>query len=199
MSRPRSIAPHHRGLISAVATFALLLFVGVGWVIWANRIPALDREPTTYVPTPYATEGSGVPLSRVDEQTLGHQAQGALVGVPTVIGGDTIVIDGVRYRFWGVRAFSGYSHCGPNPYGWACGTQPADALHAFTNGYLVACFDRGTGIDGQPVGQCMRGLLDVGGFMVSSGMATTVPQETRSYQLKLEVAKSGDQGIWSTE
>jgi endonuclease YncB( thermonuclease family) len=199
MPRPAPIAPHHRGLISAVATFALLLFVGVGWALWANRVPSITREATTYVPTPYASGGQGTSRSREDEQTLTYQAQGALVGVATVVSGDSLIVEGVQYRFWGVQAFTGYSHCGANPHGWACGTQPSDALRSFTDGYLVACFDRGTGVDGRAVGQCMRGLLDVGGLMVSSGMATTVPQETRHYQLKLEGAKSGDQGIWSTQ
>lgn len=197
MKRPQeSTAPHLRGLLGAVASFAVVLFVGVGWVLWANRVPAITPEPSSYVPSPYLSASGS--RSREDEQTLAYQAQGALVGYAEVLGGDTLRIEGVQYRLWGVQAFHGYSHCGANPHGWACGTQPADALHAFVNGYLVACFDRGVGVHGAPVAQCMRGLLDVGGFLVSSGMAMSVPQETRVYQLKVEIAKAGNHGFWST-
>lgn len=199
MQKSTHIAPHHRGLIGAVASFAAVLFVGVGWVLWANRVPTLALEPSRYVPSPYASGTAGGSRSREDEQTLAYQAQGALVGYAEVLSGDTILIEGVQFRLWGVEAFSGYRHCGANPHGWACGTQPTQALQSFIDGYLVACFDRGTGVHGEAVAQCMRGLLDVGGHMVSSGMAGTRPQETRSYQLKLEVAKSGDQGIWSVQ
>lgn len=196
-SRPASTAPHLRGLLGAVAWFAVVLFVGVGWVLWANRVPAITPEASHYVPTPYqSAEGS---RSREDEQTLAYRAQGALVGYAEVLGGDTLRIEGVQYRLWGVQAFHGYAHCGANPHGWTCGTQPAGALNGFVTGYLVACFDRGTGIRGEPVAQCMRGLLDVGGFLVSSGMASTVPQETRVYQVKLEIARSGNHGFWSTQ
>lgn len=198
MQKRTAIAPHQRGLIGAVASFAVFVFAGVGWVMWASSVPSIVLEPSLYVPTSYEDE-TGRPRKREDEQTMALQAQGALVGYAEVISGDTIRLEGAQFRLWGVQAFEGYSHCGTNPNGWVCGTQPAQALQMFVDGYLVACFERGTGEDGVAVAQCMRGLLDIGGHMVRSGMAGTRAQETRSYQLNLEVAKSGDHGIWSAQ
>jgi len=180
--------------------FSVLVFAGLGWAIAVNAPLQARLAPVIHTPVlGYSSTADRHPRNRTDQMTVGQRHQGAWVGYPQVASGDALLIEGERYRLWGIRAFVGYTHCSPNGHGWPCGTQAADALELFIGDYLIACHDRGIDGAGMPLVQCRRGVSDLGHFLVETGMATTVQVETRSYEVARSQAERARRGAWGSE
>lgn len=58
----------------------------------------------------------------------------------TVVDGDTIKLEGVAFRLWGIDAPESHQSCAD---GWAAGLAVSRAVYAFVEGRAIACEPRG--------------------------------------------------------
>ncbi|WP_421684966.1 thermonuclease family protein [Thermus thermophilus] len=86
----------------------------------------------------------------------------SLVGRASVVDGDTLEIQGVRVRLWGIDAVESSQTCldvGGKP--WPCGRRAAFALADFLGQRTVRCERRDTDRYGRVVAVCHVGGLEV--------------------------------------
>lgn len=174
---------HRRGLVKAAIWFALLVFIGTGWAIHAGRVPYLSLKTST---ADLPSSGANLMTSE-DYATLDHEALGASVGVAKVVSGDTIALGGKQFRLWGVQTLDGARQDG------------RQFLARWLDGQWVACYERSASQWGEPLAQCVRGRIDAGTALVQAGLATTVPNETREYEVTQQSAQNLLRGYWAEQ
>ena len=95
-----------------------------------------------------------------------------IVGSPAaaqiVTDGDTIKLDGIRWRLWGIDAPELHQTCAD---GWRAGLEATRFLERLMTKAAVRCEDRGHDRYGRSIGLCRTGGRDLGADMVSAGMA----------------------------
>ena len=100
-----------------------------------------------------------------------------LITVPamaqTVTDGDTIKLDGVRWRLWGIDAPELHQTCAD---GWPAGIESTHALERLMAAGPVHCEDRGRDRYRPSIGLCRAGRRDLGSDMVSAGLAWAFTQ-----------------------
>lgn len=129
-------------------------------------------------------------------------AEGPLTGSATVIDGDTIDLDGVRVRLWGVDAPELDQTCRDPRFGVEilCGDFAARALGLIVEGRNVVCYPTGAESYGRVVAQCTDGEHDIGATMVLNGWAVDVWSYSGGYYRELEAdAVANQRGLWPTE
>ena len=83
--------------------------------------------------------------------------------------GNTIKMDGIAYRLWGIDAPELDQRC--YPQGWRAGIEAARALAAMIDRRPVICEPKAQDGYGRTVAVCRAGGRDLGAAMVVSGMA----------------------------
>lgn len=117
-----------------------------------------------------------------------------------VVDGDTLRIDGQRFRIFGIDAPEKSQWCGD----WPAGLEATNAMGRLVVGKNVTCSDRGRDIYGRTIGLCTVDGVDLGAAMVSMGMAYAftryswayVKEEAAARQDKLGVHAHGCQHPW---
>lgn len=205
-SKSLTSGPQRRGLFAALTLMSVIIFVGV-YLIDKNSKSAVPMRilPDMQTPglfnmgvndeEPAATETEK--MSHGDWVTMNHQKKGALVGTPTFLTGDLLVVNGQKFRLWGIDAIDEFQLCQANAHDWPCGTTPIQALQMYTEGGLIACYERGTNRSGERVAQCFRGDIDLNGLLAENGLAYAIRNETTNYHLKEGMGKSRKAGIWN--
>jgi endonuclease YncB( thermonuclease family) len=202
MKTQRMLRPERRGLVYATLVFSLLVLAGVAWmsrVGGANVYERGERAVRSWFDEPEPWELARDTLSYEDKVTSGHASNGAVVGVPRLISGDVLEVNGTRFRLWGVRAVPGVYFCGTDgaQYSLGCGVRTEQAIAALTGGRMVACYERGVSIYGERMGQCFYMNLDLSAMLAEHGLARAVPTEVKQYTLRESFARSRGVGIWS--
>ena len=106
--------------------------------------------------------------------------------------GDTLRVDGQRWRLWGVDAPELEQTCSGQP----CGEQARDALSDLVAGHVVVCEARGRSYD-RLVGVCSAGGVDLGAAMVRQGWALDYRRFSGgTYNVLESAAKRETRGIW---
>ena len=126
----------------------------------------------------------------------------ALRAVPAVadqvIDGDTLEVEGQRMRLYGIDAVElGQTCLDGHGQPWHCGAAAKAALAELVEGQAIAC----TVVDDTPVdgyvAQCrVRDEIDLGGYMVRSGLALADPEVAEDYFADQAAAKAAAAGIW---
>lgn len=179
--------------------FSALMLVGVGWVLKSGRLETvMPAAPTSGA----GTEGLGhwdrpAPMSHTDYETSQHGYRGAVVGHPTWLSGDRLIVQGQEFRLWGIREIQGFQFCADTSQGLPCGTRPIDVASAFIGDGLIACYERAVERDGTKLAQCYRGVMDVGGHVVEMGFAFAQPNETHHMSMKQGFARGRRHGYWA--
>ncbi|HEX6980231.1 MAG TPA: thermonuclease family protein [Alphaproteobacteria bacterium] len=125
-------------------------------------------------------------------------ASEAVVGIATVVDGDTIEIHGTRIRLHGVDAPESAQLCRrPDGVSWRCGQQAALALQEHLGRRTVTCVRRDTDRYGRVVGQCTVGGADLNAWLVANGWAVAYRRYATDYVDEEQEARRAGIGIWS--
>lgn len=123
-----------------------------------------------------------------------------VVGVASVIDGDTLEVHGQRIRLLGIDAPESRQTCMKGGKPWRCGKDAAFAL-ADKIGYKpVTCEAKGKPDRyGRATAVCRLGSEDLNAWMVREGWAMAYRQYSRAYVEDEAAARESRRGIWSSE
>lgn len=128
-------------------------------------------------------------------------AQGRqIIGIASVIDGDTIEIHGERIRLFGIDAPESRQECQrPDGSRWRCGQQAALALQDHIGRRPLTCEQRDVDRYHRTVAQCRVADDDINAWLVASGWAVAFTRYSRDYVQQQEEARAARRGIWSGE
>jgi endonuclease YncB( thermonuclease family) len=125
-------------------------------------------------------------------------AQGVLMGRASVVDGDTLEIQGVRVRLWGIDAVESSQTClDARGKPWPCGRRAAFALADFLGGRTVRCDRRGADRYGRVVAVCYVGGVEVNRWLVEQGWALAYVEYGGGVYLQAQrQAQAARRGVW---
>ena len=124
-------------------------------------------------------------------------AQERLVGVSSVIDGDTIEIHGQRIRIWGIDAPESSQLCYIQGKPWRCGQRASLALSDWIRRRTVTCIERGRDRYRRVVAVCSVAGDDMAAWLVRHGWALDWPRYSRrAYAEFQRLAAAAKVGVW---
>lgn len=122
-----------------------------------------------------------------------------VIGRASVIDGDTLDIQGQRIRLWGVDAPESRQTCERAGQAYRCGQEAANRLDAWLAGRTVTCRAEGRADRyGRMVARCTVGGRDIGGWLVTQGLALDYPRYSRGeYAVHEAEARTARAGVWA--
>ena len=124
-------------------------------------------------------------------------AQSPVVGVASVIDGDTLEIHGKRLRLHGIDAPESGQFCEKDGEQYRCGQQAALALSDKIGRAIIRCEQRDIDRYKRIVAVCSLGNLDLNAWMVRQGWAIAYRQYSRDYVDDESAAQAEKAGIWA--
>lgn len=115
-----------------------------------------------------------------------------------VIDGDTIHVDGVKYRIHGIDAPETRQTCERDGQDWKCGVAATREMQRMISGQVVTC--RGIEKDryGRIVAKCYANGMDLGRELVRRGLAIAYRYFSMDYAADEDAARASRLGIWGT-
>ncbi len=131
--------------------------------------------------------------------TIGFaSAQQDIVGVASVIDGDTIEIHGQRIRLHGIDTPESRQLCvRPNGERWRCGQQASLALADQIGRATVRCKPRNIDRYRRVVAVCFKGNEDLNRWMVANGWAVAYRRYSVDYVADEDAARRKRLNMWS--
>ena len=121
-----------------------------------------------------------------------------LMGRPTVVDADTIILSDTRIRLRGIDAPEKEQRCSyANGVDYLCGVAATEELRAKIGNASIKCLITGRGKYKRLLGQCHLGDVDLSQWLVVNGYALAYRPSSMQYVLEEETAKSAKRGIWS--
>lgn len=124
--------------------------------------------------------------------TLGMLVGASLTMAQTITDGDTLKLNGVVYRLWGIDAPETKQDC---PDGWAAGRLATTHLQSLISGRNVICERKNTDRYGRTVAICRAGGEDLGAMMVRDGYAWAFLRYSADYSGQEALAKKDMLGV----
>jgi endonuclease YncB( thermonuclease family) len=124
-------------------------------------------------------------------------AQSPVVGVASVIDGDTLEIHGKRIRLHGIDAPESGQFCENDGKQYRCGRQAALALSDKIGRAIVRCEQRDIDRYKRIVAVCRLGDIDLNAWMVREGWAIAYRQYSRDHVADESAARTAKAGIWA--
>lgn len=121
-----------------------------------------------------------------------------VAGSAMVIDGDTLSVNDVAIRLFGIDAPEGKQTCNRDGAAWRCGEEAASQLRSLTAGHQVTCEGRGNDAYGRLVAVCSADGFDLNKTMVEAGWATAFRRYSEDYVGVEAQAKAARLGIWSS-
>jgi endonuclease YncB( thermonuclease family) len=124
---------------------------------------------------------------------------GELTGQASVIDGDTLEIRGQRIRLWGIDTPESTQLCRADDSRlYRCGAKAANELDAFIAGRPVSCAPLSQDQYGRTVASCSVNGIDLGEWLVRSGLALDWPQYSKGrYAVVQREADRAGRGVWA--
>lgn len=136
---------------------------------------------------------SNITVSRMRTAAL---AIAMLIAAPafaqTVTDGDTIKLNGTKWRIWGIDAPETHQACRD---GWKAGLEATAKMRELMAGHTVTCEARGHDRYGRTIGLCRADGQDLGAAMVSAGMAYAFTRYSSDYIGQERAAISARLGV----
>lgn len=118
-------------------------------------------------------------------------------GRARVIDGDTLELAGRRIRLEGIDAPERSQFCqGRTDQPWPCGAAARSALMRRVEGRTVRCEVRGRDRYQRDLARCFVGAEDLGGWLVSQGLAQAYRRYSTDYVALEEAARARRVGAW---
>jgi len=119
-----------------------------------------------------------------------------IVGVASIIDGDTIEIHGQRIRLDGIDAPEASQPCDLDGKPWRCGQASANALAEHIGRRPVTCESRARDRYGRLVAACSVGGASVSAWMVREGWAVAYREYSQDFVADEAAARAAKRGIW---
>ncbi|MCP5085805.1 MAG: thermonuclease family protein, partial [Rhodobacteraceae bacterium] len=117
-----------------------------------------------------------------------------------IVDGDTLILDGTRYRINGIDAPEAGQKCtSDRGKSWACGDAATNALYEMTVGRTATCKKLATDICNRIVARCAADGNDLAQEMVARGLAWAFLKFSDEYETVQDEAKQARLGIWQGE
>lgn len=124
----------------------------------------------------------------------------AIIGIASVIDGDTIEIHGQRIRLWGIDAPESSQQCLVDERAWRCGTASANALDEFISGRAVSCEVVDTDRYRRSVSRCHVDGVSLNAWAVQNGYAVEYAHFSRgAYAAEESLARARRAGVWASQ
>jgi endonuclease YncB( thermonuclease family) len=125
-------------------------------------------------------------------------AQPRISGTVTVRDGDTLDMDGLRIRLFGVDAPEyGQSCTRPNGAGWTCGVDSTTALANKIGKRRIECEQRDIDQYRRSVAVCRLNGEDLNAWLVAEGWAVAYREFSEDYVDEEERARARKRNIWN--
>lgn len=123
-------------------------------------------------------------------------AQAQLVGIPSVIDGDTLEIHGIQVRLYGIDAPEMGQLCtDARGQRYRCGARAANELANFIARRTISCTRRSTDRYGRTVAVCFLGSTNLNEWMVQQGWALAYVRYSRAYMAAQRQAVASRRGL----
>jgi endonuclease YncB( thermonuclease family) len=130
-------------------------------------------------------------------ETEALQLDQPLIGIASVIDGDTIEIAKARIRFWGIDAIEADQTCTRDGRVWDCARHTLVTLKARLDRQTVYCQPKGRDLYGRIVATCQARGEDIGTWLVGQGLALDYPEFSGgAYAAEQVVAQAAKRGLW---
>jgi len=126
-------------------------------------------------------------------------AEKQIMGVASVIDGDTIEIHGQRIRLHGIDAPESKQLCLVDGKPWRCGAEAANRISEKIGRQTVMCDGRDKDRYGRVVAVCSVGGKDLNAWMVLEGLAVAYRKYSADYVGQESEAKAARRGVWASE
>lgn len=114
-----------------------------------------------------------------------------------VVDGDTLEVEGTRYRLHGIDAPEAGQQCKrPDGGSWQCGQAALKKIQALVSGREVTCAFREKDVYGRSIATCKAGTIDLNLEMVRSGLAWAFRKYSQDYVGVEEEARLKKAGVW---
>lgn len=146
--------------------------------------PTTETPPTTRMPPADGTPPTNPGSDPVAQQTV------------RVVDGDTIEVDGRRYRLQGFDAPERHQMCrDADDASWACGRAATEELERLVSAGTVGCEDSGQRSYDRIVGSCSAGGVEFGAALVRAGLAIDEPRYAPDYSAGEREARDRGAGM----
>ena len=126
-------------------------------------------------------------------------ANNKVVGVPRIIDGDTLSIDGKRIRLHGIDAPENKQYCTKDGNSWHCGRKATEALSRMVSGNMIECVWDKRDRYNRLIAICYLEDLNLNANMVKEGWALAYIRYSDDYVEQEQKAQKEFQGIWAGE
>ncbi len=171
----------------AALSFGIPLLFLVALLVFRGRLEPLLSASNGDAPKPTLSASPPARLTLSDH----------IIGVASVIDGDTIIIHGTHIRLNGIDAPESGQLCEVDDRRYLCGQKAAFALSEMLGSKTVDCRDLGRDHYGRTIGQCVSGGLDIQRWLVQQGWAIAYRKYSKEYIADEEQSRAAKLGIWA--
>jgi endonuclease YncB( thermonuclease family) len=120
------------------------------------------------------------------------------IGIPRILDGDTIEIEGVKIRLEGIDAPETNQFClDDKGQPWACGKTVLDQLTKKVGARSLTCRVSGQDVYKRSLASCYIDAEDIQRWMVRSGFALSFKRYSHKYDADESAAREAKAGLWS--